>query len=70
MKTVQVQKSFNVPLERLWNALTRANEMKEWYFDIKDFKSEIGFQFEFYGGTFLHRCIITDVVQNQKLQYS
>lgn len=34
--------------------------MKQWYFDIKEFKPEVGFEFQFYGGTeekrYLHLC--------------
>jgi len=70
-----VEKTFNVPVERVWKAITDKNEMKQWYFDIPDFKAEVGFEFQFYGEgktgeKFLHLCKITDVVKNKKLRHS
>ena len=72
---VIVEKTFNVPVERIWKAITDKNEMKQWYFDIPEFKPEVGFEFQFYGEgktgeKFLHLCKITDVVKNEKLRHS
>jgi len=48
--------------------------MKQWYFDLAEFKPEIGFEFQFLGGTedkkYLHICKITEVVALKKLIYS
>ena len=49
--------------------------MKEWYFDLSDFKLEIGFEFEFMGGPddeiqYLHKCKIIEIEENKKLKYS
>lgn len=64
----------NAPIERVWKAITDKNEMKNWYFDLAEFKPEVGFQFQFYGGTkekqYLHLCEIQEVIVNQKLSYS
>jgi uncharacterized protein YndB with AHSA1/START domain len=56
-------------------ALTDKGEMKQWYFDLAEFKPEVGFEFKFYGGPdkdrqYLHVCKITDVIPNKKLTYS
>ena len=49
-------------------------EMKQWYFEIKEFKPQVGFEFQFYGGTeekqYLHLCTITEVIPGQMLAYS
>jgi uncharacterized protein YndB with AHSA1/START domain len=34
----------------VWKAITDKNEMKHWYFDLEEFKPEVGFEFQFYGG--------------------
>lgn len=48
--------------------------MKQWYFDLAEFKPEVGFEFQFYAGDekkqWLHFCKITDVVPGKKLTYS
>jgi uncharacterized protein YndB with AHSA1/START domain len=48
--------------------------MRQWYFDLADFKPEPGFEFQFLAGTddkkWLHLCKVTDVVPGRKLTYS
>ena len=57
--------------DKMWKALTEKEEMKIWYFDLEDFKPEVGFEFHFWGGTeerqYLHNCRITEVVRGKKL---
>jgi len=70
-----VEKTFNASVEKVWKAITDKNEMKQWYFDIPEFKPEVGFEFQFYGEgktgeKFLHLCKITDVIRNKKLRHS
>ena len=40
--------------------------MRQWYFDLKEFKPEIGFEFEFVveheGNTYHHLCKVTEVI--------
>ncbi|HRX12227.1 MAG TPA: SRPBCC domain-containing protein [Draconibacterium sp.] len=63
--------SYKSTPEKLWKALTVKEQMKLWYFDIEEFKPEIGFEFRFWGGTetrqYLHICKITEVVFGKKL---
>jgi uncharacterized protein YndB with AHSA1/START domain len=69
-----IERTYNAPIERVWKALTDKSEMKQWYFDFKEFKPEVGFEFQFYGGTeekqYLHLCKITEVKINSKLSYT
>jgi uncharacterized protein YndB with AHSA1/START domain len=64
----------HAPVSKVWKALTDKNEMKNWYFEIKKFKPEVGFEFQFYGGSdekkYLHLCGIKEVIPNKKLSYS
>lgn len=71
---ITIERTFNAPVEKVWNAITNKNEMKEWYFDLDEFKLEQGFEFQFTGGTetnqYLHLCKVTEVIPKQKLTYS
>jgi uncharacterized protein YndB with AHSA1/START domain len=48
--------------------------MKQWYFDIAEFRPEVGFEFQFEGRNegrvYLHLCKVTEVIKGKKLQYS
>jgi uncharacterized protein YndB with AHSA1/START domain len=69
-----VEKVLNAPIAKVWDALTDLSKIKQWYFDIADFKPEVGFEFQFTGGDgtteYLHKCIITAVVPDEKLAYT
>jgi uncharacterized protein YndB with AHSA1/START domain len=73
-KPFTIEKSFDVPVSKVWKAITNSELMKQWYFDIDEFKPEIGFEFRFYGGSeykkYLHQCKITEVVTGKKISYS
>ncbi|MBC7829978.1 MAG: SRPBCC domain-containing protein, partial [Chitinophagaceae bacterium] len=69
-----IEKIYNAPLEKVWKAITDKVAMKQWYFDIDEFKPEVGFEFQFEGGSeesaYLHLCKITEVIVGKKLTYS
>lgn len=73
-KTIIKEVLLNAPVSKVWKALTDKNDMKQWYFDLSDFKPEVGFEFQFLGGKdekkYLHLCKITEVLVNKKLTYS
>jgi len=64
----------NASASKVWKAITDKDEMKQWYFDLKEFKAEVGFEFQFYGGDekkqWLHICKITEVIVEKKLTHS
>lgn len=72
---VIVEKSYNAPVSKVWEALTDNDKMKQWYFVLPEFKAEVGFKFEFMGGDpngeqYLHKCVIKEVIPGKKLAYS
>ncbi|MCW1961529.1 SRPBCC family protein [Chryseobacterium viscerum] len=71
---ITVQYKINAPAEKIWKALTNKNEMKSWYFDIRDFVLEIGKEFNFYepGGEnkYHHQGEILEIIPNQKLKHT
>lgn len=73
-KPLVIERTFNAPVHKVWEAITDNDKLKQWYFDIAAFKPEVGFTFEFYGSKdgkkFLHLCRVTEVIPNQKLSYT
>jgi uncharacterized protein YndB with AHSA1/START domain len=73
-EAVVLERSFNAPVARVWKALTDVNEMRQWYFDLKEFKPEVGFEFEFIveheGAKYHHLCKVTEVIPNKKIAYT
>jgi len=71
---VVLERTFNAQVGRVWNALTDVDQMREWYFDLKEFKPEVGFEFGFVveheGNTYDHRCRITAVIPQKKIAYT
>ena len=69
-----IERTLNAPVQKVWEAITDRDKMKQWYFDIADFKPELGCEFTFTGGTpektYLHLCKITKLEPGKVLQYS
>lgn len=71
----KIERTYNAPIDKVWKAISDKDEMKKWYFDLKEFRPEIGFEFQFLGGKdennqYLHLCKITEVIVGKKLTYS
>lgn len=73
-KPLVIERIYNAPAEKVWQAITDAGKMRQWYFDIKDFKPEAGFEFDFTctmdGKDYLHLCRVTEVEEGRRLTYS
>lgn len=69
-----IERILNAPLDRVWRAISERDEMAKWYFDLADFRPEVGFEFEFTGGTeenkYLHKCQVTKAEPNKILAYT
>jgi len=69
-----IDRIYNAPVERVWQAITDNNQMKQWYFDIPDFKPEVGFEFTFDGGSegkiYVHLCRVIEVIEGKKLSHT
>jgi uncharacterized protein YndB with AHSA1/START domain len=75
MSPLVIERVYNAPAEKVWQALTSADAMRHWYFDLPEFKAEPGFEFEFHGKgkdgqDFLHKCRVTAVEPGRKLTHS
>jgi uncharacterized protein YndB with AHSA1/START domain len=72
---IKIECLFDAPIAKVWNALTAPAEMKNWYFDLPDFKPEVGCKFEFGGGPspdkqYLHLCEVAEVIAGKRLTHS
>jgi len=71
---VIVERTLNAPVAKVWRALTDVDRMRQWYFDLKEFKPEVGFEFEFVveheGNRYHHLCRITEVIPEKKIAYN
>lgn len=70
-----IEQTYNAPVERVWQAITDNDQMKQWYFKLEEFKPEVGFEFEFTGGSkdgpkYTHVCKVTEVIPGRKLTHT
>lgn len=69
-----IERTYQAPIATVWKAITNKDDMKKWYFDLKEFKPEVGFEFNFTAGSkekqYEHICKITEVIPGKKLTYS
>jgi len=70
-----IERTYPVTINRVWKAITNGDEMKLWYFDLPDFKPEVGYEFQFMGGPaedrqYKHLCKIKEVITGRKLTHS
>jgi uncharacterized protein YndB with AHSA1/START domain len=73
-EAVVIERTFNAPVAKVWRALIDVEGMRQWYFDLKEFKPEVGFEFELVveheGNTYHHLCRVTEVIPQKKIAYT
>jgi uncharacterized protein YndB with AHSA1/START domain len=71
---VIIERTFDAPVATVWKALTNKEEMKRWSFELKEFKPEVGFEFqmtaEAKGVEYVHLCRITEVIPGKTLAHT
>ncbi|RCH54769.1 SRPBCC domain-containing protein [Mucilaginibacter hurinus] len=69
-----IERVYNAPVEKVWQAITDKDQMKQWYFNIPAFEPKLGFEFSFEGNdgdkVFVHLCKVTEVNYLKRLAYS
>ena len=73
-KIIVIERIYEAPIEKVWEALTNKDQMKHWYFAVADFKAEVGFEFQFSaesnGKTYLHKCKVVEAKPITKVAYT
>ena len=65
--------NYNVPIEKVWQALTDKDKMKKWYFpQLQKFEPIVGFKFQFDDNTaeYQKEWIVTKVAEGKTLSHS
>lgn len=76
MKTeIHIKQEFDVGVQLVWKAISEKDLMAKWYFNLEEFRPEVGFIFEFISGPengfqYNHVCEVTEVVFEKKLSYT
>jgi uncharacterized protein YndB with AHSA1/START domain len=69
-----IERTFHAPVAKVWKALTTKKDFDQWFFELNEFKPEVGFEFQFEvehaGTTYSHLCKVTEVVPERKLAYT
>ena len=69
-----IERTFHAPVPAVWNAITDAGAMRQWFIPVAEFKPEAGFRFQFMEGDanqkYLHLCEVKDVVPGRKISYT
>lgn len=69
-----IERTYDAPIHKVWQALTDKEKMKQWYFDIPEFKPEVDSVFTFKAGPaekkYLHECKVTEIIPNKKISYT
>lgn len=69
-----IERVYNAPARAVWEALTDINKIRQWYFNMDDFKPQKGFRFSFEGGNkgriYTHLCEVTAVDPGKKISYT
>jgi uncharacterized protein YndB with AHSA1/START domain len=69
-----IERTFNAPVAKVWQALTNKDAMKQWFFELEEFKAEVDFEFRFTveheGFTYPHHCKVLEVVPQKKMVHT
>jgi len=70
-----IERTYPVPATKVWAAISNRDEMAVWYFDLKEFRADRGFEFSFEGGPddkepYIHLCKVKEVILEKKLSYT
>lgn len=70
-----IERRYAAPVEVVWQAITDPMAIKEWFMPFEGFAPQPGCKFQFTATdndnvSWLHRCVVTEVVPQQKLAYT
>lgn len=71
---VIIKQKVNAPVDKVWDAITVKDQLKEWYHNIPDFSAQVHTSFSFHSDFGSekqhHHGEILEVIPEQKLKYS
>lgn len=72
-KPFEFEQVYNVPIAKVWQALTKEDQMREWYFpQLIHFEPVVGYKFEFTddGSAYQKEWRVTEIQEGKKLAHS
>lgn len=73
-KAVVIERVLNAPVATVWKAISDVKEMRKWYFELEEFKPEVGFKFTFTctddSVDYKHLCEVTESVKEKRLVHT
>jgi uncharacterized protein YndB with AHSA1/START domain len=70
-ETIILEKTYPVPVARVWDAITDINKLRQWYFPLPEFRLEVGFEYVIGSKTKdKHRVRITEILPGKKLVHT
>jgi len=69
-----IERRIKKPVDKVWEALTKPESLSRWFFEIAEFKAELGFQFKLTGinegVNYPSTCTIVEVEPKRLLSYT
>jgi uncharacterized protein YndB with AHSA1/START domain len=73
-QSIAVERTYDVPVEKVWNALVSPEAIKKWFFQFDNFKPEPGCEFSFVveheGFVYDHRCRVVEVSPPERFSFT
>jgi uncharacterized protein YndB with AHSA1/START domain len=71
----EIEMEYDVPVEKVWKALTDPEHMKQWYFDLPSFTAIIASSTELekieeIDTFYLDKCMPVEKIEGEKISYS
>ena len=74
MEPIIITHAFDSSIDQVWNALSNEEELRKWYFPVRDYKFEVGKFFTFFESeetnNYLHRCRFLNIIPKKLIEYS
>jgi uncharacterized protein YndB with AHSA1/START domain len=71
---LKLSKIYDTPQHAVWDALTKEEALKKWYFDVQNYTFAEGAEFNFYESAdtkkYLHRCKFLKIVPQDLIEYT
>jgi uncharacterized protein YndB with AHSA1/START domain len=68
------ERIIQAPVMAVWKAVTTAEEMSKWFFELHEFKAELGYEFQLIGEKdgkkYPTSCKIIEVVERERLLFT
>ncbi len=70
-----IEMVYDVPVDKVWKAITDPDDMKQWYFDLPSFTLKVAVpkeieKFEDPDTMFLEKCLAVEMIEGKKISYT